>query len=299
MEGERDVARRGVIAAHWRPMPAYATHDGCTLHYQIVGDGPLIAITPGGREGKEALSPLAAELAKVLASSPGTGATQARATSSLAGTIASRKSGRTIWRSSCGATGSPPAYLAGGSAGCRVALLAALRHPDVAKGLVLWSASGGPYGCQFLGFQYHVPYIMAAQRGGMRAVAETPFFAARIAANPANLGRLLALSPAQFVDTLKRWNGFFQYRPDTPVVGATEDELRGIALPTLIFEGNDDIHPPAVAKAIAGLIAGATLMPSPWTREAWMDRFTGRVPGSVFDLYPLLAPRLLEFVKGG
>src|SRR5690606_32245119 len=117
-------------------------------------------------------------------------------------------------------------------------------------------------------------------------VAETPFFAARLAANPANRARLLALDPEAFVTVMKRWNGFFQYRDDTPVVGAAQADLRAIALPTLVFEGDDDIHPPQAAQAIADLVPGARLAPSPWSRAAWMDRFTGREPGSVFDLYP-------------
>src|SRR5690606_36558355 len=194
------------------------------------------------------------------------------------------------------ATGFGPAWLAGGSAGCRVALLAAIRHPHVARGLALWSASGGFYGSQYLGFQYHVPYIMAAQRGGMAQVAKTPFFAARIAANPGNRERLLALDPEAFVTTMKRWNLFFQHREDTPVVGSSEAQLAALDLPILIFEGNDDIHPPEVAHAIARLAPGAQLLPSPWPSEAWMGRFTGRIPGSVFDLYPLLAPQILDFV---
>ena len=278
-------------------MPAYTTRDGCTLHYEITGEGPPIALTPGGREGGAALAPLVAELAK--------GARVLTWDRRNAGKsdlfFGGEGSEQEIWADDLAellaATGFGPAWIGGGSAGCRVSLLTALRHPDVAKGLVLWSASGGAYGCQFLGFNYHVPFILAAQRGGMAAVAETPFFAERIAANPANRERLMALDPEAFVATMKRWNRFFHYREDTPVVGATEAALRGIGVPTLIFEGNDDIHPPEVAEAIARLIPGARLAPSPWAREAWMDRFTGRAAGGVFDLYPLLAPEILAFIN--
>lgn len=280
-------------------MPAFTTADGCTLHYEIEGAaGPPIALTPGGRESREPLAPLVAELSK--------GARvltwDRRNTGAADLYFGGEGSEQEIWADDLAellaATGFGPAWLAGGSAGCRVALLTAIRHPAVAKGLVLWSASGGPYGSQFLGFQYHVPYIMAAQRAGMAAVAETPFFAARIAANPANRERLLGLDPEAFVATMKRWNSFFQYRDDTPVVGASEADLAAIAAPALVFEGNDDIHPPEVAEAIARLIPDATLAPSPWPRAAWMDRFSGRTPGSVFDLYPQLAPAILAFVAG-
>jgi pimeloyl-ACP methyl ester carboxylesterase len=279
-------------------MPSFTTRDGCTLHYEIAGEGVPVALTPGGRERKEALAPLVAELAKgcrVLTwDRRNTGASDLF--------FGGEGSEQEIWADDLAellrGIGFAPAVLAGGSAGCRVALLAAVRHPGLARALVLWSASGGPYGSQVLGYNYHVPYILAAQRGGMAAVAETPFFAERLRANPANEARLFALDPEAFVATMKRWNGFFQYREDTPLVGLTEADLRALAVSTLVFEGNDDIHPPQVAEAIARLVPGAVLAPSPWTREAWMDRFTGRSAGSVFDLYPQLAPRILAFLKG-
>jgi pimeloyl-ACP methyl ester carboxylesterase len=278
-------------------VPVHITSDGCALHYEITGEGQPIVLTPGGREGQAALALLVAELAKGARVLTWDRRNTGRSDLYFGG----EGSEQEIWADDLAelvqAVGFGPAWLAGGSAGCRVSLLAALRHPQAARGLVLWSASGGPYGSQFLGYQYHVPFIMAAQRGGMAAVAETPFFAERLAANPGNRERLMALDPDRFVATMKRWNGFFQYRPDTPVVGASEDALRGLAMPALIFEGNDDIHPPEAAEALARLIPGASLAPSPWPRAAWMDRFTGRVPGSVFDLYPMLVPRILAFVQ--
>jgi len=280
-------------------MPTHVTPDGCTLHYEITGEGPPIAITPGGRERKEALAPLVAELAKgarVLSWDR----RNCGAADVWFGAEGDRRSEQEVWADDLAellrATGFGPAWLAGGSAGCRVALLTAVRHPDVARGLVLWSASGGFWGCQLLGYNYHVPYVMAAEKGGMALVAETPFFAERIAANPGNRARLMAEDPAAFIATMKRWNDFFRHREDTPVVGASEADLRGISVPTLVFEGNDDVHPPEVAEAIAALIPGATFAASPWAREEWMGRFTGRMPGSVFDLYPKLAPRILAFV---
>lgn len=279
-------------------MPSFTTRDGCILHYEIAGDGAPVALTPGGRERKEALAPLVAELAKgcrVLTwDRRNTGASDLW--------FGGEGSEQEIWADDLAellrGIGFAPAVLAGGSAGCRVALLAAVRHPGLARALVLWSASGGPYGSQVLGYNYHVPYILAAQRGGMAAVAETPFFAERIRANPANAERLLALDAEAFVCVMKRWNAFFQHREDTPLVGLTEADLRALSVPTLVFEGNDDIHPPEVAEAIARLVPGAVFAPSPWTREAWMDRFTGRAAGTVFDLYPQLAPGILAFLKG-
>lgn len=277
-------------------MPSFTTRDGCRLAYALRGDGPLVVLTPGGREAGAAVEALAEALAphaRVLTwDRRNTGASDVF--------FGGEGSEQEIWADDLADLiadlGQGPAWLAGGSAGCRVSVLTALRRPEAARGLILWSASGGPYGCQFLGFQYHVPYIMAAERGGMPAIAKTPFFAERIAADPANRERLLSLDPQAFIAVLKRWNAFFYYSPDCTLAGVPDARLRDLALPTLIFAGGDDIHPPAVSQALARLIPSSTLAPSAWRGEDWMDRFTGRTPGSVFDLYPLLAPAIVDFL---
>ena len=266
------------------------------LHYEVRGDGPPMALTPGGRVGMAAVRSIADGLAsryRLLEwDRRNTGASDVY--------VAGDRSEQEMWADDLAELlqrlGMAPAYLAGGSAGARVSVLTAIRHPEVVRGLVLWSVSGGPYGCQFLGYQYHVPYIMAAQGGGMEAVAETPFFAERIASNPANRERLLAMDPGEFIAAMKRWNEVFYYRDDTPMVGATADELRAIAVPTLVFEGNDDIHPAEPAQALGRLIPGADLVPCAWSGDEFMGVMSGRLPGAVFDLYPRMLPAIHEWV---
>ncbi|MBM4414884.1 MAG: hypothetical protein FJ035_01135 [Chloroflexi bacterium] len=126
----------------------------------------------------------------------------------------------------------------------------------------------------------------------MAAVAETPFFAERIAENPANRERLLALEPAHFIAVMKRRNEMFYPHPDTPMVGATAARLRAITAPALIVEGNDDIHPAPAAEALHELLPRSRLVASPWSGDEFMARLVGRVEGSVFDLYPRLLPLL-------
>ena len=273
----------------------FVTRDGCTLRYWFRGQGPLIALTPGGREAGEAVSALAdrlAERASVL--------TWDRRNAGGSDVWFGGDAEADVWADDLADLiahlGMGPAWIAGGSAGCRTSVITALRHPEMARGLLLWSASGGPYSCQFLGFSYHVPYIMAAEAGGMEAVVRTPFFADRIAANPANAEWLLAMDPATFVGQMKRWNTAFYHRPDAALAGVPDAALAGIAMPTLIVAGNDDVHPPSVSDAIARLVPNATHIASPWSNSEWLDMFTGRKRGSVFDLYPLLAPALLDFV---
>jgi pimeloyl-ACP methyl ester carboxylesterase len=279
-------------------MVEFLTHDGCRLNYRLRGEGPLIALTPGGREAGDAVD----ALAEALAAGAQVLTWDRRNTGASDVFFGGEGSEQEIWADDLAdlitSLGAGPAWLAGGSAGCRVSLLTALRRPEIARGLLLWSGSGGPYGCQFLGFQYHVPYIMAAERGGMAAVAKTPFFADRIAANPQNGERLAALDPADFIAVMKRWNSFFYYRQDCTVAGVADADLSGLSQPALIFEGGDDIHPAEVSAAMARLMPRATLLPSAWPPQEWMDRFTGRSLGSVFDLYPALAPAIFDFIGG-
>lgn len=273
----------------------FVTGDGCTLRYWLRGEGPLITLTPGGREAGEAVSTLADALSENACVLTWDRRNAGGADVWFGGDVEAE-----VWADDLSGLidhlGMGPAWIAGGSAGCRTSAISALRHPETARGLLLWSASGGPYSCQFLGFSYHVPYIMAAEAGGMEAVCKTPFFADRIAANPGNRDRLMALDPVEFARQMKRWNKAFYYSEDQSLAGVPDAALGTLAMPTLIVAGNDDVHPPAVSDAVARLVPGAEYIPSPWSNEQWLDMFTGRKGGSVFDLYPLLVPALLDFV---
>ncbi|HLY81913.1 MAG TPA: alpha/beta hydrolase, partial [Acidimicrobiales bacterium] len=175
-----------------------AVIDGCTIHYQLSGEGAPVALTPGGRLGMDAIrstSDLLATRYRVFQWD--------RRNTGASDVWIGDPSEQLVWADDLAEMlrrlDMAPAYLAGGSAGSRVAYLTALRHPDVVKGLVLWSVSGGPYSSQFLGYQYHTPFITEAMKGGMEAVIGTPFFRERIDANPSNRSRLLALDPVEFV----------------------------------------------------------------------------------------------------
>ena len=89
----------------------------------------------------------------------------------------------------------------------------------------------------------------------------------------------------------------FYYRPDSTLTGATDAQLTTITVPTLVFGGNDDVHPKAVSDAMAQLIPNATYRPSPWSGEEFIGRFSGRISKSVMDLYPALVPGITAFVR--
>ena len=97
-----------------------------------------------------------------------------------------------------------PAYLCAPSAGSRVSYTTALRYPEVVRGMYLWLVSGGPVGQQ-LGWNYYGQFAELAEQGGLQAVAEAPYWAERIASNPANKGRLLAQDVREFAAIMRRW----------------------------------------------------------------------------------------------
>ena len=37
--------------------------------------------------------------------------------------------------------------------------------------------------------------------------------------------------------------------------------------------------------------------PLPWTGEEFMHRYVGRVPGTIFDVYPRLVPTIVDFIE--
>ena len=277
-------------------MPQFVTRDGCTLPYWLRGKGQLITLTPGGREPGESVAALAEVLAEHAMVLTWDRRNAGEADVFVGGDLSESELWAEDLADLIAHLGMGPAWIAGGSAGARTSLLCAIRRPETARGLLLWSASGGPYAAQFLGFNYHVPYIMAAQRGGMAAVCETPFFAERIQANPGNRARLMALDPAAFAADMQRWNAAYFYQPDQALTGIANESLTGLTVPTLIFAGNDDVHTAGASRAAAALIPGATLLPPPWSEAQWLDHFTGRNGRPVFELYPLVAPALLAFV---
>ena len=191
--------------------------------------------------------------------------------------IAGDKSEQEIWADELAALlrhlDLAPAYLGGWSAGCRVALLTAIRYPEVVRGLLLGWVTGGQEAAQRLANEYYGQFIAAAREGGMTAVAKMPFFADRIKANPGNEQRLLSMDPAQFIATMSRWESYFSEAGDLPVIGATEAELAGIKAPVCIVAGDDAVHPTKAAENLHRIIAGSEYHAPP-------------IPRAEFDAFP-------------
>jgi len=270
--------------------------DDRAIHYRRTGSGPPVVLTPGGRLGSSALASLARALEDHVQLIQWD-----RSNTGSSDLYLDDPPEQFRWADDAALLvehlGLGSAIFAGGSAGARLAYLAAIRHPQVVSGLILWSVSGGGYSSQLLGYQYHTPYIEAAVRGGMPEVAQTPHFSELIRANPGNAARLLGMEADTFIAVMKSWNDVFYPSTAAPVIAATAAELRTVTAPTLVFNGNDDFHPAPAAEALHEAIANSRLVPCAWTRDEWMFRYVGRIPESVLELYPRMSETILDYIR--
>ncbi len=235
--------------------------NGVNINYEVLGDtGPWVVLTPGGRGGMEAVKPLgqaicAAGYRVVLHDRRNCGASDVM--------IEGEESEQEIWADDLHELltrlGALPVYAGGGSAGCRLSLLLTMRHHGSTRGLLLWWVTGGQVAAERLGYNYYGQFIDAAQRGGMTAVCETEFFKERIERNPANKERLMDMDPTRFQRVMSRWQDFFTEGADLPVIGATEAQLKAIAVPTCIVPGNDDVHPRKVGEGLDQILPHSEL----------------------------------------
>lgn len=274
---------------------------GGTIAYDVLGEGEPLVLTPGGRFSRQVpgLRPLAERLAEryrvLLWDRRNTGA------SSFCFDAPSES---ILWADDLAELlvklKLAPAYVCGGSAGSRVSVLLAIRHPELVRKLALWLISGGDFGLLYLPLTYNIPFIEMARRGGMEAVAQMPQLADQLQSNPRNRDHLLGIDPEEFIATMKRWLRAYIPRDDTPMPGITVENLAAIAAPTLVFRGGteDDFHPRETSMSVARAIPGARLVDPPWPDDEWdrvrKARDEGR--GNLFDNWPRLAPQLLEFL---
>ena len=282
----------------------YLKVDGVSLYYEDHGSGPAVILSPGGRGDVESLRPIAALLSAhcrvILHDRRNCG----RSDVLIAGDLSEQH----IWAEEMAALleqlGAAPAYAMGGSAGSRTSLTLAVRHPKVVKGLFVWEVSGGPHSGELTSHGYYGQYIEAAEKGGMAAVAETEFFALRIKANPSNADRLLSMDVPEFCSVMRRWQA--EYSRPNPVGDLTEEQLKTIKCPLVIFAGNtpDEVHHKSAAENLHRLVAHSEMRPSAWTHEEWdiVGQHDHTFPGiAATNRYHMkatfYAAQLLKFVR--
>jgi pimeloyl-ACP methyl ester carboxylesterase len=249
--------------------------DGLNIGYEVIGDGPVpIVWLQGARSPRHLMRPIAEPMAAagyrcLIYDRRNCGESDIL--------IAGTKSEQEIWVDELAALMKEldfaPAYVGGWSAGCRVAILTAIRYPELVRGLLLGWVTGGQEAATRLANEYYGQFIKAAQEGGMAAVAKMPFFADRIRQNPGNEQRLLSMDPATFIATMTGWERYFLEAGDLPVIGATEADLAGITAPTCIVAGDDAVHPTKAAQDLHRIVPGSEYHNPP-------------IPRAEFDAFP-------------
>jgi pimeloyl-ACP methyl ester carboxylesterase len=255
------------------------------INYEIVGTrGPFIALTPGSRRSYAELVNLSKAIAAegyrvLLHDRRNCGASDVAFDGSA--------SEHEIWADDLYAMAkqlnAAPLYVGGSSAGARLAILFAIRHPGALRGLLLWRVTGGQEAVDRLAEQYYGQFITLAKAGGMQAVAGSEHFSECIAERPANRERLLKTDVNEFIKVMTIWREAFLRSATLPIVGATEAQLNAIKTPACLIAGNDVIHTPATARKAAKLIPNSELhedvvekrsdddLLKDWDRKEWRD----------------------------
>jgi pimeloyl-ACP methyl ester carboxylesterase len=234
---------------------------GVNINYAVLGRrGPWMALSPGGRRAMEEIRHLAEPIAQagyrvLIHDRRNCGASDVA--------IGHEDSEFRVWADDLfellGELNALPVIVGGSSSGCRLALTFALRYRASVRALLLWRVTGGAFAADRLAEQYYGQYIAAARDGGMGAVCDTEHFRDRIAANPANRDTLMRMRPERFIAAMETWRAQFLAAAGGPVIGASEEDLRSLAVPTCIIPGNDKTHGLEHGMTAHKLIAGSEL----------------------------------------
>jgi pimeloyl-ACP methyl ester carboxylesterase len=277
--------------------------NGIGLAYDIIGSGArTVVITPGGRFSKD--TPGVRALSERLADSglrvliwdrPNCGESDLSFTGeseslmhadALAGLLRALDFERTL--------------VVGGSAGSRVSLLTAIRHPDVVDRLfVLW-ISGGAVALAALAFYYCHESLAAAALGGMEAVAALPAWQEQLTRNPRNREIMLGQDVAAFIETMKRWAWAYFPKDNSPAAGLVPEELAKLKMPVMVLRsGQSDFHHPReTSETVHAMIKGSQIAEPPWGDREWIERLQASLSGEgLFARWPLLTPQILEFIS--
>lgn len=275
--------------------------DGIGIEYELLGPegAHAVAITPGGRMSKDAagvrdLGEALAALGKrvLLWDRPNSGLSDLHFEGDNESAMQGQFLTRLIRKLELG-----PTALAGGSAGSRCSLLAAVQDPGAVSHLVQWWISGGTVSLMMLGASYDCEPAIAASMGGMEAVAASAAFAEPIERNPEARAQLLAQDPAKFIACMERWAEAFVPNRESPVPGMTPQDWASLKMPVLIFRGSemDLYHHRRITDWAARLIPHAEALELPWSDEEFVESFTGG--GSPLQNWHKLAPAIAEFTS--
>lgn len=281
--------------------------NGVQIEYEIIGNGSRSAIiTPGGRFAKtmQGVKELAEELAKndyrvLIWDRPNCGLSdicfEGETESKLNADVAAG-----LLRQ----LNMAPALVIGGSAGSRVSLLIAVRHPDVVERLVILWMTGGVIGVMGLGsIYYHDTWYKAQFKGGMQNVVEMLDWKPFCERDPRNRDYLLAWDPKAFRDRMVQWARSFIPDETTPMPDLTPADLRALKIPVMVYRSGewDPHHTREASEWVAKLIPNSRLVEPPWGDREWIVRTTEaeetKDHTGLFKSWPMMAPQILEFAQ--
>jgi pimeloyl-ACP methyl ester carboxylesterase len=272
---------------------------GVRLNYEVIGDhGPFIAFTPGSRRPYNELTDLSRAVAAsgfrvLLHDRRNCGSSEV----AFDGTASEHE----VWADDLydlgKLVGANRMYVGGSSAGARLAILYAMRHPDGLSGLLIWRVTGGQEAVDRLSENYYGQYIKLARAGGMRAVCDSEHFAECITARPSNRDRLLNTDVNEFIKVMSFWRERFLASATLPIVGASEADLANIKAPACIVSGNDVIHTPETARRAARLIPNSELHDDVVSKRADNDLLKEWNRKEWREAEPRLATLFSEFLK--
>ena len=282
--------------------------DGLELDYELIGDpaAPPLVLTPGGRYPRDTAG--VPELGQIFADNgyrvllwdrPGCGASDIAFTAPTESVMNANALVGIVRE-----LGLKDVTLVGGSAGSRISLMAAARMPENVPKVAVWWLSGGAVGLAGLAWFYCGDQVAAASKGGMQAVAELPSWADQIRRNPRIRDILLAQDPDEYIAVMQRWAQAFNYSEATPMPGMTPADFARLTMPILVFRSgkSDMAHTRRTSEWVHELLPNATMKEPPWGDQEWNYVSTFPIDPANrrgrFERWPLIAPMVLEFLKG-
>jgi pimeloyl-ACP methyl ester carboxylesterase len=235
--------------------------DHVSINYEILGErGPAMALSPEGRSALDNVRPFAERMAAagfrvLLHDRRNCGASDVA--------FDPQRAEYEVWADDlyalAGSLDMLPAVVGGSSAGARLALLMALRHPQAVRALLLWRVTGGKFAVRRLAERYYDQYIRLAEGGGMAAVCAEEHFAALIRNRPSNRERLMAMAPKDFIAIMRAWRAPFLAGAELPLIGTGAADLASIRIPVCLIPGDDLTHQGEIGAAAARLIPDCEL----------------------------------------
>jgi len=239
-------------------MAEIVTINGFDIRFEIHGEGIPIVYTPGGFYSLEKGRMLAERLKtfgyKVLLwDRPNTGAS---------GLLFEGDNLFQVWadklRELLHYTGFSPAFVAGGSAGGLGSLCLAYLYPAEVKGLILMAPPTDDKGTwNFVIQNTFLASAEMAEKNGMSAVIEAQSgmgdlfnWQDQFQWAPQKKQKLLSMDPLTFAGRMRTWARSLTTSGHPHLAGLSDQQLATINIPTIIFSGASDDHPPHTAEVL-------------------------------------------------